>query len=113
MPIADRAAALEKLTNFLELLNRDRDDRDKGGNRSALDDIYRYIDAVRSIALAVDIVQFHRISPDESENWDTARIAVLRVIGQLEHAEDMAQILAEDSTNSLSIEPDSLEDESF
>lgn len=113
MPIADRAAALEKLTRFLELLDQDREDYAADGNRSALDEIYRYVDAVRSIALAVDVVQFHRIGPDEFDRWDTARVAVLRVIGQLEHAEDMAKILTDDSPKTPPVERHCLEDEPF
>ena len=97
MPIADRAAALEKLREFLKLLDQDRTDYREGQDRTALDDIYRYVDAVRSIVLAVDVVQFHRIGADEDESWDTARVAVLRVIGQLEHADDMVKILTDDS----------------
>lgn len=113
MPIADRAAALEKLTEFLELLNRDREDFAAGRDRPALDNIYRYVDAVRSIALAVDVVQYQRIGPDEDESWDAARVAVLRVIGQLEHAEDMAKILTEKSPRTPPVERNSLEDEPF
>ena len=113
MPIADRAAALKKLTEFLELLDRDREDFATRGDRPALDTIYRYVDAVRSIALAVDIVQFHRIGPDEDSSWDTARVAVLRIIGQLEHAEDMAKILTDDSPKTPPVERHSPEDEPF
>lgn len=113
MPIADRAAALEKLTKFLELLDQDREDFAADRNRSALDEIYRYVDAVRSIALAVDVVQFHRIGPDEFDRWDTARVAVLRVIGQLEHAEDMAKILTDDSPKTPPVERHNPDDEPF
>ena len=113
MPIADRAAALKKLTEFLELLDRDRKDFAARGDRPALDDIYRYVDAVRSIALAVDIVQFHRIGPDEDDGWDTARVAVLRIIGQLEHAEDMAKILTDESPKTPPVGGSSREDEPF
>lgn len=97
MPIADRDAALKKLNEFLALLDQDRNDCAARGDRTALDDIYRYVDAVRSIALAVDVVQYQRIGADEDESWDAARVAVLRVIGQLEHANDMAKILTDDS----------------
>ena len=113
MPIADRAKALEKLTKFLELLDRDREDYTAGGDRPALDDIYRHMDAVRSIALAVDIVQFHQIEPDEDGSWDNARVAVLRVIGQLEHAEDMAKILTDESPRTPPAERYSSDDEPF
>ena len=114
MPIADRDAALAKLREFLELLDQDRDDFAAREDRTALDDIYRYVDAVRSIALAVDIVQFRCIGPDdEYGSWDTARVAVLRVIGQLEHAEDMAKILVDEPSNTSPMKPNSVDDEPF
>ena len=113
MPIADREAALEKLNKFLELLDRDREDFAARGDRPALDDIYRYVDAVRSIALAVDVVQFHRIGADANTSWETARVAVLRVIGQLEHADDMAKILTDDSPTTPPVERYNTEDEPF
>ena len=113
MPIADRAAALKKLTEFLRLLDVDREDFAERGDRSALDDIYRYVDAVRSIALAVDVVQFQRIGPDEDESWDAARVAVLRVIGQLEHAEDMAKILTDETSKTPPIDHNNRDEELF
>ena len=113
MPIADRAAALKKLTEFLELLDQDRADLDAHRDRTSLDNIYRYVDAVRSIALAVDIVQFHRIGPDEFDNWAIARVAVLRVIGQLEHADDMAKILVDEPSNTPPTRHSSADDEPF
>ena len=113
MPIADRVAALKKLKEFLELLDQDREDLAEHGDRPALDEIYKYVDAVRSIALAVDIVQFHRIEPDKYDRWDTARVAVLRVIGQLEHAEDMAKILTDESPKTPPVGHNSPEDEPF
>lgn len=113
MPIADRAAALKKLTEFLALLDQDRADLAADDARTALDDIYRYVDAVRSIALAVDIVQFQRIGPDDYDRWETARVAVLRVIGQLEHADDMAKILIDEPPSALPERPGSPDDEPF
>ena len=113
MPIADRDAALAILTTFLDLLTQDRDDCNAQEDRTALDTIYRYIDAVRSIALAVDVVQFHRIRSDDDDRWDTARVAVLRVIGQLEHADDMAKILIDDPPDASREEHNSNDDEPF
>ena len=114
MPIADREAALKKLNEFLELLDRDRDNFAAREDRTSLDDIYRYVDAVRSIALAVDVVQFHRIGRDDEDgSWDTARVAVLRVIGQLEHADDMARILTDDSPKTPPAVRTSPDDEPF
>ena len=113
MPIADRAAALKKLTEFLQLLDQDRADCAADRDRTTLDNIYRYIDAVRSIALAVDIVQFQRIEPDEYDRWHTARIAVLRIIGQLEHADDMDKILAEGPRSRSAAIDTSADDEPF
>ena len=108
--IVDREAALAKLNTFLDLLTKDRDDFDNGRDRSSLDDIYKYIDTVGAIALAVDVNQFHRIRVDDTGRWDTARIAVLRIIGQLEHADDIAKILRkpppiEESDYDTSAEP--------
>ena len=113
MPIADRAAALKKLKEFLALMDQDREDFAARGDRTALDDIYKYVDAVRSIALAVDVVQFHRIGADEDGSWDTARVAVLRVIGQLEHFDDMAKILTDDSPTTPPARRFNPEDEPF
>ena len=113
MPIADRDAALAILTTFLDLLTQDRDDCNAQEDRTALDTIYRYIDAVRSIALAVDVVQFHRIRSDDDDRWNTARVAVLRVIGQLEHADDMAKILIDDPPDASREEHNSNDDEPF
>lgn len=113
MPIADRDAALEKLREFLKLLDQDRTDCRERQDRTALDDIYRYVDAVRSIALAVDVVQYQRIGPDEDESWNAARVAVLRIIGQLEHADDMAKILTDNSPTTPPTKRFNPEDEPF
>ena len=50
---------------------------------------------------------------DDDESWDAARVAVLRVIGQLEHFDDMAKILTDDSPTTPRVERIKPDDEPF